>query len=95
MGDRGGQRPGAGRKKGVQNRINAEARQKAIKGGVLPLEYMLQVMRSPKADPTRRDEMARAAAPYVHPRLQQVQHAGDPLQPVIFLMINRPPKEKR
>lgn len=95
MSERGGARPGAGRKKGVQNKVNAEARAKAVAGGVLPLEYMLKVMRDPKAQPGRRDEMARAAAPYVHPRLQVTQVSGDPLQPVIFQMINRPPKEQR
>ena len=31
---------------------------------------MLRVMRDPKADKSRRDEMAKAAAPYLHPRLQ-------------------------
>lgn len=91
----GGARPGAGRPKGAQNKLSAEARAAAVKGGITPLEYMLRVMRNPKAEPSRRDEMARAAAPYVHPRLQVTQVAGDPLQPVIFQMINRPPKEQR
>jgi phage terminase small subunit len=31
-----------------------------------PLEYMLDMMNNPKADPERRDRMAVAAAPYVH-----------------------------
>jgi hypothetical protein len=33
-----------------------------------PLEYMLAVMRNPQASDSRRDDMARAAAPYVHSR---------------------------
>jgi len=32
----------------------------------LPVEYMLRVMRDPKADETRRDTMAKSATPYVH-----------------------------
>ena len=37
--------------------------------GLTPLEYMLAVMRDPNEPPERRDEMAKAAAPYVHPKL--------------------------
>jgi phage terminase small subunit len=33
-----------------------------------PLEYMLKVMNDPKADPARRDRMAVAAAPFLHPK---------------------------
>lgn len=33
-----------------------------------PLEYMLAVMRNLNADPGRRDRMAVAAAPYLHPK---------------------------
>jgi hypothetical protein len=36
--------------------------------GVTPLAYLLTVMNDPAADPARRDRMARAAAPYCHPR---------------------------
>jgi hypothetical protein len=34
----------------------------------MPLDYMLEVMRDPTADETRRDRMAVAAAPYLHGR---------------------------
>lgn len=37
-----------------------------------PLEYMLRVMRDPKADDERRDAMAKAALPYMHARLSNV-----------------------
>lgn len=37
-----------------------------------PLDYMLSVMRSAEADPVRRDRMAIAAAPFVHPRKEPV-----------------------
>jgi hypothetical protein len=33
------------------------------------LDYLLGVMRDESADPRRRDEAARAAAPFLHPRL--------------------------
>jgi hypothetical protein len=69
MSNRGGSRPGAGRKKGSLNRATAEARAAAAETGELPLEYMLRIMRDPKASNTRRDEMARTAAPYLHPKI--------------------------
>jgi hypothetical protein len=36
---------------------------------LMPLEYMLAVMRDPKATQLRRDRMAIAAAPFCHPRM--------------------------
>ena len=71
---RGGKRPGAGRKKGsadnrsvVQDRgfLTKPSRAEAV-SGLTPLDYMLSVLRDPKASVKRRDEMAIAAAPYVH-----------------------------
>lgn len=37
---------------------------------------MLRVMRDENAPTPRRDEMARAAAPYLHAKLANVQHTG-------------------
>jgi hypothetical protein len=39
----------------------------------MPLDYMLTVMRDPKADGKRRDAMAIAAAPYLHPKLSSTE----------------------
>jgi len=65
-----------GRKKGSQNKATLRREKEIAKGGDTPLEYMLKVMRNPKAKPERRDEAAKAAAPYVHPKLAAVQHTG-------------------
>lgn len=73
---RGGNRPGAGRKPGVPNKASIERQKKVAATGITPLDYMLKVMRNPKADDARRDEMAKAAAPYVHPKLASMQHTG-------------------
>ncbi len=70
----GGARPGAGRKKGGANRINDEARKKALEDGLSPLEYLLGVMRDIRQDDARRLDAAKAAAPYVHARLANVAH---------------------
>jgi hypothetical protein len=41
--------------------------------GMLPLDYLLSVIRDETADKDRRDRMAIAAAPYCHPRLIPVK----------------------
>jgi hypothetical protein len=61
-----------GRQKGARNRATEEARAAAVATGVLPLDYMLSVMRDPAADHKRRDAMAMAAAPYLHSRLTAI-----------------------
>jgi hypothetical protein len=45
----------------------------AAASGETPLEYMLRVMRDVTVEHSRRDEMAKAAAPYLHPRLQAIE----------------------
>jgi hypothetical protein len=62
---RGGARPGAGRPRSQPAYVLplAEA------AGLSPLEYMLSVIRDPKAETSRRDRLAMAAAPYCHPRI--------------------------
>ena len=54
MAIKGGKRPGAGRKRGVPNKINAEVRRRALESGASPLEVLLTLMR--KAEPTRRPD---------------------------------------
>jgi len=43
-------------------------RKSSAPGPLLPLEYMLGIMRDETADPARRDRMAICAAQYCHPR---------------------------
>ena len=62
-----------GRQKGARNRATAEARAAAEATGIMPLHYMLSVMRDAKVEPKRRDAMAMAAAPYLHPKLSTVE----------------------
>jgi hypothetical protein len=73
---RGGKRDGAGRKLGSPNKASAARQAKVAATGITPLDYMLKVMRDEKADAGRRDDMAKAAAPYVHPKLASMQHTG-------------------
>ncbi len=50
----------------------AKALERVRRGGITPLDYMLQVMRDESVEPAKRLDAAKAAAPYVHPRLASV-----------------------
>ena len=63
-----------GRQKGTPNRATSEMRRAIAESGETPVEYMVRIMRDETAEPSRRDDMARAAAPYLHPRLSAVSH---------------------
>ena len=72
---KGGARPGAGRKKGEPNKRTAEAQVKAEATGIMPLDYMLSVMRN-SDDERMRMSAAQAAAPYVHAKLSSIEVSG-------------------
>jgi hypothetical protein len=69
----GGRRAGAGRKAGSATRKTQEIVAAAMAEGLTPLEYMLAVLRDPAVAPERRDDMAKACAPYIHPRLSSIE----------------------
>jgi hypothetical protein len=79
-----------GRQKGAVDKIKREAILAAQ--GITPLDYLMMLVRAetePGLDPvvakareTLRFEAAKAAAPYVHARLQAVTLGGDPENPI-------------
>ena len=71
-----------GRRKGSRNMKTLEILDGAAKGGEMPLNYMLRVMRNEKASDERRDHMAVMAAPYVHSRLSAIEHGGNADKPI-------------
>ncbi|PWE52895.1 hypothetical protein DEM27_28670 [Metarhizobium album] len=73
---RGGKREGAGRPEGSPNKATAARQQEIADSGMTPLDYLLSVMRDPDEGQDTRLEAAKAAAPYVHPKLASIQHAG-------------------
>ena len=61
---------GSGRKPG-----SVAKRHKVVvedSSSLMPVEWMLAVLRDPEAEQSRRDQMAALAAPYRHPRLNAV-----------------------
>ena len=61
-----------GRPKGARNRRTRAVLEAAEAGGEMPLDFLLGLMRDPRATITRRLEAAKAAAPFLHPRLNAV-----------------------
>jgi hypothetical protein len=79
---RGGRREGSGRPKGAINKRTEEAIAKAAETGITPLDYLLGLMRDEGQEQSVRLDAAKAAAPYVHAKLQAIQHSGDAENPV-------------
>jgi hypothetical protein len=79
-----------GRQKGAVDKIKREAILAAQ--GITPLDYLMMLVRAKtpagldpaidRARETLRFEAAKAAAPYVHARLQAVTLGGDPENPI-------------
>lgn len=82
---RGGKRQGAGRKPGSRTKKTSEIAIRAAGEGMMPLEYMLARMRDADTESPQRDDMAKAAAPYCHPRLAAIEHTGKDGGPIVVI----------
>lgn len=67
--------------------MNEKARAEAAQGGLMPLEYMLQVLRDEHQEPHTRMDAAKAAAPYVHAKLASVEHKGEGGGPLVLEIV--------
>lgn len=74
----GGKRPGAGRKPGVRNKRTRKMLDIVAASGLTPLDCMLTAMRGLAEEKrwVEAADIARAAAPYVHPKLSAIEHTG-------------------
>ena len=65
-------------RKGKPNKASASREAYYAKEGILPLPYMLAVLRDETKTHAERMDAAKNAAPYVHPKLSQadVKHSG-------------------
>lgn len=73
MAKTGGARAGAGRRVGSVSQRSVDAVSDAAAAGLLPVEYMLSIMRDEDADPKERAWAAEKASPYIHPRPAPIQ----------------------
>ena len=82
IGSSPGERRG-GRQKGGLNKKTA-AKIAAIEAtGLTPLDYLLLVLRDEKIELHTRIDAAKAAAPYVHPKLAAIELTGKDGGPVL------------
>ncbi len=75
---RGGKRPGAGRKASSQNKRTKDAVVKAEKEGKLPLDVMMEAMRDAykAGGAVAAFPFAKDAAPYLHAKLSSIEASG-------------------
>lgn len=81
-----------GRQKGVKNKASVAKAKAIADSGVTPLDFMLGIMRGECpagadaagqiAFAAMRFEAAKAAAPYVHPKLANIEHTGKDGEPI-------------
>lgn len=79
MAQKGGARPGAGRKKGVHNRASAAREAEVKASGKTPLDVMIDTMRElyEANEKVAACAIAKDAAPYIHPRLASLEAKVD------------------
>jgi hypothetical protein len=83
---RGGSRPGAGRPPGAVNKLVREAVERAESGGILPLDYMLSILRDEGRSSDARMDAAKAAAPYLHAKRAPVNGDGEDVAGVTVIV---------
>lgn len=71
-----------GRQKGTPNKRTAETIAKVEASGLMPLDYMLAVLRDESVPSQERMEAAKNAAPYVHSKMSTVEMTGKDGQPI-------------
>jgi len=65
-----------GRQKGTKNKATKAREEMIAMAGDTPLEFLLAAMLNNEFPAATRIDAAKAAAPYVHPRLANVELAG-------------------
>ncbi len=72
-----------GRQKGTPNKASAAREAQIAATGLTPLQYLTSVYQDANADRAERIDAAKAAAPYVHAKLQPVDGNGSTAQTLI------------
>jgi hypothetical protein len=67
--------------------MNEAARAAAAEGGIMPLDFMLSVLRDERNTTEDRMDAAKAAAPYVHAKLASVEHKGEGGGPLVLEIV--------
>ena len=78
----GGRREGAGRKPGSVTQRTRDIQNAIADGELTPLEYLKSVYQDPAQDEAKRLDAAKAAAPYIHPKLATTTLQGPNGSPI-------------
>jgi len=92
-----GSKPGehrGGRKKGTPNKASAARAREIAASGLTPLDFLLHVMRDESREVECRLEAGKAAAPYVHPKLANIEVSGKDGGPLQVKLVNYSPPEQ-
>ncbi len=73
-----------GRQKGTPNKASAAREAKIAASGLTPLEFLTGVYQDIKTNYAQRIDAAKAAAPYVHAKLQPIDGKGSTAQTLII-----------
>ncbi len=85
---RGGSKPGerrGGRQKGVPNKASAAKAEAIAASGLTPLDFLLGVMRNTEHELSTRIDAGKAVAPYIHPKLANIEVTGKGGGPVALV----------
>jgi hypothetical protein len=69
--------------------VTKEAVDAAKEGGIMPLDFLLQIMRDKGADESKRIDCAKAAAQYLHPKLNAIDLNADVSHKVVGEVVFR------
>ena len=83
---KGGRQTGAGRPKGSKNKRTIAIEEATAAGGELPKGFMLRVMRDESQPMPLRADMAKAAAPYFHPRVNAIEQRDENGGPLVIIV---------
>lgn len=81
-----GQKTG-GRQKGTPNKATSEKIAEIAASGLMPLDFMLSLLRNEQAPNEERMWAAEKAAPYVHAKLSSVEVAGKDGGPIQLMPV--------
>ena len=85
---KGGKNPNAGRRKGIPNKASRAKEDAIAQSGLTPLEYLLSVMRDEESTKGERVDAAKAAAPYIHPKLMSTELSAKAGNSVILAVLS-------
>jgi hypothetical protein len=85
---RGQPRPSnAGRRAGTPNRASSDFREKVLRSGLSPVDFLCQTFRDPEQPMHLRVDAAKSIIPYIYPKLSNVDVSSGDGQPLVVQIL--------